>query len=202
MTVPHIFVGLGNPGLRYARTRHNVGRLWIKYLSKELDALRWHSLTGGKYTRAVWEGEEVILVTLDLYMNQAGEALRQIFCHLPYQWERVWVAHDDLDLPFGILRLKEEGASGGHKGIISIYAQYGGSLPLKRIRFGIGRPACRNQEEVIRYVLSRFEPEEEEKLPLIFARAREAVALALRSGFRAAQNWLHNPRFFSEGNPK
>lgn len=184
-----IFLGLGNPGRRYARTRHNIGQRWLKDLARHWQALAWKKKEFGEYAPVQHEEEELVLLILSCFMNASGECLKKALSFFSVSGENLWVAHDDLDLPFGVIRFKENGNPAGHKGILSIYEALGGPLPLKRIRFGISRPLSR--DAVVPYVLSPFAEEEEALLPSLFSRAREAVELALKKGLTQAQNWLH-----------
>lgn len=184
-----IFLGLGNPGRRYARTRHNIGQRWLKDLARHWQASAWEKKEFGEYASVQREQEELILLVLSCYMNTSGECLKRALRFFSVSEGKLWVAHDDLDLPFGVIRFKENGNPAGHKGILSIYEALGGPLPLNRIRFGISRPLSR--DAVVSYVLSPFSKEEESLLPSLFSRAREAVELALEKGFTQAQNWLH-----------
>jgi PTH1 family peptidyl-tRNA hydrolase len=194
-------VGLGNPGREYEQTRHNVGKRFLRYLWHSFSPDSQYSRPWGEYGVALWEGKRVFLATFSSFMNHSGEALKSALKELPVEPPSLFIAHDDLDLPFGVVRLKEGGSPAGHRGLLSIYEALGGDPRWKRIRFGIGRPLLRQRQEIIRYVLDPFSPEEEERLRSLFFLARNAFVLSLKEGFLRAQTWLHSQKepFSREG---
>lgn len=178
-----IVVGLGNPGREYAATRHNLGFLVVDELARRAGAeggrSRFRSLIG----EGRLGGEKLILVKPQTYMNLSGHAVREIvnWYHVPK--EEVLVVLDDLDLPFGGLRLRGDGSAGGHNGLASVLEQLG-AKGVSRMRIGIGRGpgAARTQ------VLSRFSPEEERALPDVVTAAADCVVLWSEEGIIAAMN--------------
>jgi PTH1 family peptidyl-tRNA hydrolase len=187
-------VGLGNPGPEYEKTRHNVGKRFVFYLHRFFPQGSCHQRTWGKYSVVLWENQKVFLATLSTYMNQSGKAIRSALEELQVELPSLFIAHDELDLPFGVVRLKEGGSPAGHRGLISIYDALGGEKDFKRIRFGIGRPPERQREEIVRYVLSPFTLEEENRLEELFLFARKALDLSFKEGFLRAQSWLHSQK--------
>jgi PTH1 family peptidyl-tRNA hydrolase len=181
-----LIVGLGNPGEEYAKTRHNLGFQCVNELARR------HSLgfDGKRAKSRVAEGQiagqRVVLAKPFTYMNLIGQAVVGL-C----QWYKVapaqelLVIYDDLDLPFGVLRLRERGSAGTHNGMKSLIGQLG-SQTFPRIRVGIGQgPPGR---DAAKYVLGRFTRHEESQLPDIQARVADAVEVILREGFTAAMN--------------
>ena len=181
-----LIVGLGNPGEEYAKTRHNTGFQVVTLLANR------HGLTfGGKRAKSrVAEGQiagqRVVLAKPFTYMNLIGQAVVGL-C----QWYKVapaqelLVVYDDLDLPFGVLRLRERGSAGTHNGMKSVVGQLGSQL-FPRLRIGIGQgPPGR---DAAHYVLGRFTREEEARLPEICDRAADAIEVILREGLTAAMN--------------
>jgi len=181
-----LIVGLGNPGEEYARTRHNIGFRCVNLVARR------HGLDfDGKRAKArVAEGQiagqRVVLAKPFTYMNLVGQSIVGL-C----QWYKIQPAqqllliYDDLDLPFGVLRLRERGSAGTHNGMKSVIAQLGSQV-FPRIRFGVGQgPPGR---DAARYVLGRFTRDEESQLPALQARVADAVEVILREGFTMAMN--------------
>ncbi|MBI4489234.1 MAG: aminoacyl-tRNA hydrolase [Deltaproteobacteria bacterium] len=174
-----VVLGLGNPGKKYDRTRHNLGFLVVDRLASEnriaIKKRRHGSLIGD------WEtnGEKVLLVKPQTYMNHSGEAVRSLFGYFPVSVKDLVVIHDDLDLPFGRIRIRQKGGAGGHRGIISIL-QALGDQGFLRVRVGVGRPPL--GRDPTDYVLEPFSPEEEALLDGIVSRAAEAVETLLQKG--------------------
>jgi PTH1 family peptidyl-tRNA hydrolase len=181
-----LIVGLGNPGEEYARTRHNIGFRCVNLVARR------HGLDfDGKRAKArVAEGQiagqRVALAKPFTYMNLVGQSIVGL-C----QWYKIQPAqqllliYDDLDLPFGVLRLRERGSAGTHNGMKSVIGQLGSQV-FPRIRFGVGQgPPGR---DAARYVLGRFTRDEESQLPALQARVADAVEVILREGFTMAMN--------------
>lgn len=177
-------VGLGNPGPRYARTRHNAGFIVVDALAERwgLGSRDWQKKGGARY--ALDRGRRAILVEPQAYMNESGPPTLGIATFYKVPPERMLVVVDELDLPFGTLRLRAGGSSGGHNGLKSLIACFGESFP--RLRVGIGR--SRDESDAIDRVLGAFSDEEAAALPDIVARAADGVALWLDQGIVAAMN--------------
>lgn len=178
-----VVIGLGNPGKRYARGRHNLGFMVVDRFAQEkrvkIDRKKYHSLVG----QWQWDGEEVLLVKPQSYMNQSDQSLLDIMRSLPITAKDLVVVHDDLDLPLGRIRIRERGGAGGHRGVLSILEALKES-DFIRIRVGIGRPpAGINPTD---YVLSPFSPAEEAALEEIVSRAAEALQKLLEEGCKQA----------------
>ena len=168
-----LLVGLGNPGTKYAHTRHNVGFMLVDTLLETLGELKCSS----SFSALLYKAPPHYLLKPLTYMNRSGESLKEALEYLKIDPSEVVVVHDDLDLPFGALRFKRGGGSGGHNGLKSIDNAIG--REYLRVRLGIGRPA--NKEEVASYVLSPFSKEEQESLVKLLQKAKEAT-LALLEG--------------------
>ena len=181
-----LIVGLGNPGEEYAKTRHNIGFQCVNELARR------HGLDfDGKRTKArIAEGQiaaqRVALAKPFTYMNLIGQAVVGLCQWYKLAPEReLLVIYDDLDLPFGVLRLRERGGPGTHNGMKSVIGQLG-SQNFPRIRVGIGQgPPGR---DAANYVLGRFTRDEQAALPDIHARVADALETILREGFTAAMN--------------
>jgi peptidyl-tRNA hydrolase, PTH1 family len=181
-----LIVGLGNPGEEYAKTRHNIGFQSVNELARR------HGLDfDGKRAKArIAEGQiagqRVALAKPFTYMNLIGQAVVGLCQWYKLAPEReLLVIYDDLDLPFGVLRLRERGGPGTHNGMKSVISLLG-SQNFPRIRVGIGQgPPGR---DAANYVLGRFTREEQAALPDIHARVADAVEMIVREGFTAAMN--------------
>lgn len=169
-------IGLGNPGDKYANTRHNVGFMVLEKMAKSSKS--WKSGPNYLYYDMNISGDRVRLVKPTTYMNLSGE----VFKYLPH--DDIIVVYDDLDLPLGRIRIRKDGSAGGHNGIKSIIAHIGQNFP--RIRVGIG-PKPQNVDSAD-YVLSDFTPEEFEKLEKVIRVTIEAIESIIFHGIDKAMN--------------
>ncbi len=183
-----ILTGLGNPGRQYADTRHNIGfmvmdRLVEKLLAGERPAPRMQM-------RAVvydfrYEGKRILVAKPQTYMNESGSAVAALVRFFKIPLGNILVAHDDVDLPVGTLRLRPGGGSAGQKGIASIIERLG-TQDFARLRVGIGRPP--GSKLAAAYVLESFSRAESNDLPKILDRAAEAALMFVRDGLDKAMN--------------
>lgn len=178
-----IIAGLGNPGTRYVKTRHNIGfrvidRLAEAYNIKLKDKDAYSSGNG------VLEGHRVVLLKPLTFMNRSGIAVLDIFKRHNALPENLIVVHDDLDLDTGLVKLRRNGSSGGHKGIESIINSLG-SKDFVRIKVGIGRDANIAVED---YVLSSFRPFEKKAIEDAIIKASDVVAAVITEGINPAMN--------------
>lgn len=186
---PALVVGLGNPGPEYERTRHNAGFLVADVLAERIGGrFTVHKKSGADLLEARLDGRKVLLAKPRTYMNLSGRpvsALARFFSVPPTE---VIVVHDELDLPFGSVRLKRGGGEGGHNGLRSI----SNALSTKdylRVRFGVGRPPGR--QDPADFVLKPFSAPERKEVPVLVEQTADAVELLLRVGLETAQNQLH-----------
>lgn len=183
----HLVVGLGNPGSRYAATRHNIGFAVVDRLAAAA-SVQWRSrqLPGAESETALLEAgksEEVLLVKPATYMNRSGVAVSSLQRELELESGHVLVVVDDFNLEFSRLRLRRGGGDGGHNGLASILEELDtGEIP--RLRIGIGRGA--DSDEDIDFVLSEFGPEED--VAGLVHRGCEAVETWIREGIEVAMN--------------
>ena len=190
----YLIVGLGNPGVRYRDTRHNVGFMVIERWASELKiSLRENSVA--KYGMVQFGDKKVILQCPLTYMNLSGRAVKLYKERYGVLNEDIMVVHDDLDLPLGRLRIARDGGSGGHKGVSSIIEALG-SKEFARLRIGIGRP--RYSESVEEYVLSPFYSDELETLEKVVDLAVEGCELFVSKGIDHAMNRI-NPQNLVKG---
>jgi len=181
-----LIVGLGNPGAEYAGTRHNIGFMVLTKLLAGFPAGRFieSSLASSRVFSGRFRGRDLTLQMPQTYMNLSGEAVRPLAGKLKLAPEEILVISDDLDLPFGRLRLREGGSDGGHNGLKSIIAELG-SDRFKRLRVGIGRPVPHHGAD---YVLSLFDGSEAEALDSVIGTAAAAVKTLLSGGMTRAMN--------------
>lgn len=178
-----LIVGLGNPGIRYQFSRHNIGFLVLDALAKEqnieISKKRFSSCFGkGNISRVT-----VLMAKPLTFMNLSGISVKELLGFFKIDLENLIIIHDDLDLPLGSIRIKAGGGHGGHKGLISIIDNLSGPEFI-RIRLGIGKPS--SKEMVERYVLEHFTDDERKILPDIIARACDAVVEVISSGTQSA----------------
>ena len=185
-----LIIGLGNPGIRYRRTRHNTGFMVIERLGKDNDARFIKKKGLCEQAETTIAGRRVILAKPLTYMNNSGGAVAGLVQWYKIPLERLLIVVDDIDMPFGRLRLRPGGGSGGHKGLASII-EYLGTEKFARLRTGIGNEEIKR--DVVKSVLSPFQSEERQKLEAIIAKARDAVICFIREGIDKAMT-LYNPK--------
>lgn len=190
-----LIAGLGNPGPEYAGNRHNAGFMVVDVLAERIGArFRAHGSSskgrGGRAEAAVGRlaDRQVVLVKPRSFMNLSGGPVAVVRDFYKVPLERVVVVHDELDLDFGVLRVKRGGGAGGHNGLRSLTKSLGGPDYL-RVRFGIGRPPGRMDPAA--YVLRDFSAAERADLGVELERAADAVESLMRYGLTATQNEIH-----------
>lgn len=178
-----IVIGLGNPGSRYAGTRHNAGAMVVLSMAQKHGL----QLRDSKHASATVRSEvgtlPVLLAVPETFMNDSGVAVNRLMRYYKIPPEHLYVVCDDLDIPFGTLRIRPDGGTGGHNGLKSI-VQSIGSQEFPRMRVGVGRPAY----GAIDHVLGRFSPDEERVLPALLTIAVDAMEETLAVGPREAMN--------------
>jgi peptidyl-tRNA hydrolase, PTH1 family len=167
-----LIVGLGNPGPRYAGTRHNAGFLIVDELASRVGGSFKAHKGRADIVEGRLAGQPVVLAKPKSFMNESGGPIVAISRFYKIDIARIVVVHDELDLPFGALRLKRGGGEGGHNGLRSTSASLG-SKEYLRVRFGIGRPPGR--QDPAEYVLREFAAAERKELPLLLDRAADAA---------------------------
>ncbi|MBU0552470.1 aminoacyl-tRNA hydrolase [Myxococcota bacterium] len=182
-----LIVGLGNPGPRYAGHRHNVGFRVVERLAEEARLSLSKQKFKGVYTTGQIARRDVALLQPQTFMNLSGQSVSAARGFFNVELEDILVIHDELDLPFGAVRLKVGGGHAGHNGLRSLVKELG-SRDFVRLRVGIGRPA---HGDVADYVLSDFSAEERPWLPELIERAAKAVALSLVQGPLMAMNTVN-----------
>lgn len=196
-----LVVGLGNPGTRYERSRHNVGFLALDALRIDLGLPPFRAKFSGEFSRGEALGSAVALLKPLTFMNLAGESVQPAVTFLKIAPAEVLVVHDELDLPFADVRIKAGGGHAGHNGLRSLIDRVG-SLDFVRIRIGIGRPPPDFRGEIADYVLSSFDPSERVDLDEVIARAVAAGRNLLMHGTQAAMNEVNAKSSSRSGAPK
>lgn len=180
-----LLVGLGNPGREYRENRHNIGFKVIDRLAESLDLKLTRVQNKALCGTAVLGDAKVVLAKPQTYMNLSGESVAGLSRFYKVPAENIMVIHDDIDLPFGVLRLRPGGGSAGQKGVISIIDRLG-TQDFPRMRFGIGRPS--GTRGGAGYVLKNFSPDEQKELVVLIDQAVSAARLFITDGLDAAMN--------------
>lgn len=186
-------VGLGNPGRRYHDTRHNIGFAVVDRLAQQLN-LSWRTIDGRTVQIAEhqMDGVPLLFVKPQQFMNRSGGPVARIMKKYRLAPNDVWVVLDDIDLPFGQLRLRPAGSSGGHHGLDSIIAHAGGKN-IPRFRIGVGPKTKTARFDGAAYVLHAFTAQERRALPDIIDRAADAIRLGIKRGLPATMNVWNRP---------
>ena len=182
-----VVAGLGNPGVKYAETRHNIGFMVVELIARKAEA-NWSSIPNSKVAYASLGGKRLLLVKPETYMNRSGTALREIIAEGRFSLSQLIVVHDDLDLPFGALKIRTGGGHGGHNGIRSLIEELGGG-DFVRIKCGISRPP--EGVETADHVLGPFSEDEAATLSEFVERAANAVEVILEHGTTEAMQRFH-----------
>jgi PTH1 family peptidyl-tRNA hydrolase len=181
---PRLIVGLGNPGRRYERTRHNVGFLVVDELARS-EGLRWEGEK--KWQAEVARGDAFSCMKPQTYMNLSGEAVAAYAMFYKLDAREILVIYDDADLDLGALRFRASGSAGGHRGVASIMGSLG-SDQFARLKVGIGRGGPERGGSLADHVLSKFLVDEAPELEKSLTRAVRAVRDAHSQGLQAAMN--------------
>lgn len=194
-----LVVGLGNPGRRYERSRHNLGFLCVNRLANRYGIKLNKSQAKARTGSGTIEGHRVLLARPQTYMNLSGQSVVLLLAKFHVNPEDLIVIYDDLDLPRGRIRVRFGGGSGGHNGIKSILAETGNSS-FYRVRVGIGHPpACMDknttgEDTMIKYVLSNFSGEEKPVIEKSIPLAADAVVSLITDGLEATMNRFNGNR--------
>lgn len=178
-----LIVGLGNPGIQYENTRHNIGFKVIDNISKEYNIEINRQKFKGVYGEGFINGEKVILLKPTTYMNLSGESIREVVDFYKLTCEDIVVIYDDISLDVGRLRIREKGSAGGHNGIKSIIAHLGTDV-FTRIKVGVGQPDV----DLVNYVLGKFTDEEMEVLSESIDASTKAVSEIIKNDVNTAMN--------------
>lgn len=193
MTAVQLIVGLGNPGPEYDQTRHNAGALFVERVAASqrvnLSVDRKYFGLVGKFNH---QGREVRLLIPTTYMNRSGQAVAALANFFKLKPEEILVAHDELDMPPGVAKLKQGGGHGGHNGLRDIIAQLGNQNNFHRLRLGIGHPG--HASLVSGYVLGRAPRSEQELLEQSIDFALDVLPEILAGDWTVAMRKLHSQK--------
>jgi PTH1 family peptidyl-tRNA hydrolase len=182
-----LVVGLGNPGQDYEHTRHNVGFMVVDELARRCKVAGWRNKFGGEIAQA----KDLVVVKPQEYMNVSGQAVQRTQVFYKIEPTQTIVVHDEIDLPFGKIRVKVGGGHGGHNGLRSIIQMTGDAFV--RVRCGLGKPIG-GKEKVTGHVLGGFSKVEQTELPFLIGGAADAVQWILDKGPLAAMNKVNADR--------
>ncbi len=180
-----VIVGLGNPGRSYQNTRHNVGFMIADKIAGDFEISFSKKKFDTVYGRGLIEDNEILLVKPLAYMNRSGPPVQQLARYYRIQSKDMLVIHDDIDLAYGRLKIKEKGGHGGHNGIRSLIDAFGGGNFL-RLRIGVGR--SETGSDVTGHVLGRFSAQQIQFLDRVIENARNAVVTILSHGTKVGMN--------------
>lgn len=180
-----IIVGLGNPGSRYEKTRHNAGALVIDELLQRNSASFKRHKSGCLVAEVGFGDSRMVLARPTSYMNESGRPLRELVRWYKSSPDHLVVVHDEIDIPFGEVRIKSGGGTAGHNGLKSIGSHLG-TKDFVRVRVGVSRPG--GSREAADHVLSEFSGAERRELPEILSRAADAAERITEAGVERAMN--------------
>jgi PTH1 family peptidyl-tRNA hydrolase len=186
-----LLVGLGNPGKKYENTRHNAGFMIIDALAAECGIGLKPSRFNAHIGKGRIEGQSALIAKPAAFMNLSGGPVSEILRYYRLESKALIVIHDDIDLAYGRIKIKEKGGHGGHRGIKSIMEALGGG-DFTRLRIGVGRSEAGNN--VVSHVLGSFTDTETAALPRILKTAAEAVRMLLCEGIKASMNKFNDKR--------
>lgn len=185
MSAPFIIVGLGNPGRRYERTRHNIGFRLIDQLADHLGISvtqsKWQALMGS----GLYQGQKILLVKPQTYMNNSGQSVWEFVAFYKVPHDHLLVLYDDIDIALGTIRVRMEGSAGSHNGMRSVVRELG-FQDFPRIRLAVGRRTV--EEDLADFVLSPFTDADEAIIEEELAAGKDAVLTLLTEGTGAAMN--------------
>jgi PTH1 family peptidyl-tRNA hydrolase len=187
----HLVVGLGNPGKRYALTRHNAGFMAVDTLSSRTGADCSRSQFGALVDRTDVSSNPVVLAKPQSFMNRSGQPVASLKGYYKVDAEQVVVIHDELDLPFGTVKVKLGGGHGGHNGLRDIMKHFSGK-DFVRVRVGVSRPPP--GWDVANYVLAPWSGDEQDQLEDVMRRAADAVEVIVSDGAKSAMNQINQRR--------
>ncbi len=184
-----LIAGLGNPGREYVNSRHNIGFMLVNCLAERLETSFSRLESKALVTKSKYQGRSIILAKPQTYMNLSGQAISSLVKFYKIPFENFMVLYDDVDLPFGKIRIRPAGGSAGHKGVESIINHLG-TQEFPRFRFGVGRPP--GSKGAAAYVLQNFSGEEADFLPQYLDRGSDAVLTYIVDGLVTAMNHFNS----------
>jgi PTH1 family peptidyl-tRNA hydrolase len=186
-----LVVGLGNPGETYSKTRHNAGFMVVDKVSDTFSIALEKRKFDVRFGIGSVNGVKIVLAKPMAYMNRSGPQVQKIAGYFRILCEDILVVHDDIDLVYGRLKIKEKGGDGGHRGVRSIIDAFGGG-DFTRFRIGVGRPDA--EKGAADYVLGKFTLEERKVLNQIITTAKDAIVTTLCKGTKEGMNRFNDKR--------
>lgn len=181
-------VGLGNPGEKYKKTRHNIGFMALDSIaSEERTTFIENKYFKAEIARLSLEGQDVLLVKPQTFMNLSGESAQGIISYFHIPTDKIWLIYDDIDLELGKIRTRIKGSSGGHRGVESVIKSLG-SPNINRFRVGINNPATKGQIPTENYVLSKFTQDEMDAVGEAIGKTKSLIREFLKDGFKETSN--------------
>ena len=187
----YVIAGLGNPGREYEGTRHNVGFMTLDALADKYNIDVREKAFKGLIGKGMIEGNKVILVKPQTYMNLSGECIRQVMDYYKVDPSEFIVIYDDISLVPGGIRIRKKGSAGGHNGIKNIIAHLG-TQEFPRIKIGVG--AKPENGDLVKHVLGRFSKEDDAKIRDVFALAEEGLLAILQEDVKTAMNAVNGKK--------
>lgn len=193
----HLIAGLGNPGEKYASTRHNIGFMVIDQMVRDLVSVDKTWIEQKDFKAAVFKTPEIVCVKPLTFMNASGVAVRRLADLYKIHIEDIWVIHDDIDLPLGKIRIRRGGGSAGHHGVESIMREFNAEDGFMRFRLGVGRGKVEEKKTmnqnmvhqgIEKYVVSTFHDNEAGTVRTLIKHAAKALELSLKKGIDKAMN--------------
>lgn len=181
----YIIIGLGNPEEEYAGTRHNMGFDVINEIANKYNIQVNKNKFNSLCTKCNIEGQEVLLVKPQTYMNLSGTSVREIVNFYKVKIEDILIIYDDMDIKQGMIKIRKKGSAGGHNGVKSVITNLG-TEEIARIRVGIGK--AQEKEDKIKYVIGHVSKEDRKVLQEGVIKAKEAVIEILKNGIDKAMN--------------
>lgn len=179
-------VGLGNPGLQYEFSRHNIGFRIIDNLAREIETeFKRVKSYDSLVSRGKLMNHKLILVKPQTYMNLSGKSVSKIVSYYRISFQDLLIVYDDLNLELGQIRIRKRGSAGGHKGVESII-QYLNSEDIPRLRIGIGKPSINSNFDYASYVLSNFNNNEKDKISEVIQLSTEAIKTVIEDSLEKA----------------
>ncbi len=182
-----LVVGLGNPGKKYGKNRHNVGFVVVDALRERHGLPDFKEKFSGVWSRGPALGQDVVLLKPQTYMNVSGDSVQPASAFFKVAVTEIIVVHDELDIPFAEVRLKQGGGHAGHNGLRSMIERLA-SPEFVRVRVGIGRPPPDFKGDVADFVLQDFDPLERAETPAVITRACDAIDRIFKDGVKSAMN--------------
>lgn len=181
-----LVAGLGNPGPKYALTRHNIGFLSLDYFAESFKAPSWGSEQKALTTKFKIDSDQILLVKPQTFMNLSGDSVQSLMHFYKVELEKIIVVQDDIDQTFGAMRFHKNRGHGGHNGIRSISEKLG-TADYIRLKLGVGRPVHPDME-IADYVLQKFSNDEQEKLPDFLNKSVDALEMLIFEGLNKASS--------------